>query len=1041
MYDYYTPGFPCTTTSNMNVFCGMANGTAVLPISYALALAGSDVVTTVEPMTGCTVVTISTPSALHVCPLVKEAHAHSLWEVSLPDQHVTQALLGPLRAGGLTRGPSCRGAGAGGAHGPIQVGDQLLVIAITSSKDQQKRKAILCSPYAARNGWAREQRLTKALPLELDLFNTDYKNQGATRQEFIVSLGYREFRPPMTLQNVYTLLTRVKFGEDLRLLPSPAGFQHLAHCHHSQELRLYYDSFGDGTYFDPRLCSEAALLLEAEVEAAKQAEVEAAKAHKKPPNKPAPKRNHPPAGDAQQTHPAATGVGKRSKVCIKPVKVVLTAASRQTSTHETAPAHGPQERFVPPLVPQHQLGATLRATSRVDGLRDLCAHISSRSGASLLRWCMSHTQGTPPQALQTWDTKAGSTITVPAAIHGDGFKGNLEVIEFGERDPIGHARMRARQHKVVLLNMANATNAGGGYLSGAQAPEEELCQQSDLYLRLQLAKARHQYPILPGTALLTPEVQLSNHGAPPQGATSLVMADIVSVAAMHHQSEAQVMQTLQVAAPSLVAVWMVVITAARVSGAKELVISCLGAGECHNPPELVGVMLIVALRICAPGQSLDLISVVIPDDHPGHRGDGTLKRMKRGIQWASRSVEAFTLCNTLCGLTGGLAPSTMGPLASGYQLADVTPHQATQWVDNSCHVDATLELFSLVVAHSQMCASVLHSPVSWVLWSPLLEDTPNGPTVEAAQSLTLNLSLALNQRVQIATGEYQGPHLVACALLNHYRNMVRQSLVQCDQADLLGREHVGYRHMTMTNCWNAGESLGRFFAGDPTGNAAQPWLGVLTDSTCRCARTGLREKYKQRLHRVLTPKHGDVWTEFVVQHITPTWNPCGQCGQTSRVDTPKYPPGQAASWNRHKLAGVPPIITILVDPCDTGTANKVFTLRPGDQHFLPLPEVAPINFHLLSVLYYGAGHYIVVQNCRWFGVHTNGGLQPRTTDDWRKFDGMHGRGVGQCCDPPTGGNIGEFRVEVVTYGLSYVEATPWQVCIPFLSSTYIQAVD
>lgn len=69
---------------------------------------------------------------------------------------------------------------------------------------------------------------------------------------------------------------------------------------------------------------------------------------------------------------------------------------------------------------------------------------------------------------------------------------------------ISHARHPSARHArhVCVLNMANQTSAGGGWLNGAMAQEEELCYRSSLSFTL---KRRH-YPIGKHDVLYSPTV-------------------------------------------------------------------------------------------------------------------------------------------------------------------------------------------------------------------------------------------------------------------------------------------------------------------------------------------------------------------------------------------------------------------------------------------------------------------------------------------------------------------------------------------------------
>lgn len=66
--------------------------------------------------------------------------------------------------------------------------------------------------------------------------------------------------------------------------------------------------------------------------------------------------------------------------------------------------------------------------------------------------------------------------------------------------------------RTCALNFANAVTAGGRYRSGGMAQEEDLCRLiPQLYPSLAAAARAGQYPIQPGTALLTSGVRIARH--------------------------------------------------------------------------------------------------------------------------------------------------------------------------------------------------------------------------------------------------------------------------------------------------------------------------------------------------------------------------------------------------------------------------------------------------------------------------------------------------------------------------------------------------
>ena len=66
-------------------------------------------------------------------------------------------------------------------------------------------------------------------------------------------------------------------------------------------------------------------------------------------------------------------------------------------------------------------------------------------------------------------------------------KFNIQVKNCGSFDPLNEFE------NCCVLNFASAVHAGGGYIRGAQAQEEALCRQSDLYEELKLQTDFYQY--------------------------------------------------------------------------------------------------------------------------------------------------------------------------------------------------------------------------------------------------------------------------------------------------------------------------------------------------------------------------------------------------------------------------------------------------------------------------------------------------------------------------------------------------------------------
>lgn len=90
--------------------------------------------------------------------------------------------------------------------------------------------------------------------------------------------------------------------------------------------------------------------------------------------------------------------------------------------------------------------------------------------------------------------------------------------------------------KIGVLNMANARTPGGGFIYGARAQEEALCNRTDLYIALLMAQQMGNYPLKIGHSFVIDGVNilLDNNFKFIQNNKSLA---IISAAAKHYSSE------------------------------------------------------------------------------------------------------------------------------------------------------------------------------------------------------------------------------------------------------------------------------------------------------------------------------------------------------------------------------------------------------------------------------------------------------------------------------------------------------------------------
>lgn len=201
--------------------------------------------------------------------------------------------------------------------------------------------------------------------------------------------------------------------------------------------------------------------------------------------------------------------------------------------------------------------------------------------------------------------------------------------------------LRIPNWKIGVLNMANATTPGGGFISGARAQEEALCSRTDLYIALLMGKQMGNYPLKIGHSFVIDGVNilLDNNFRFIQNNKNLT---IISAAAKHYSSENEANLDKQMK-DIIVQNWLSIIYAGSLANIDELVISALGCGAFNNPPEEVASQLFNALRICVAG-NIKKISVIIFDDHNGQRKGGNFERFSKSfIQKYQQENKTFNL--------------------------------------------------------------------------------------------------------------------------------------------------------------------------------------------------------------------------------------------------------------------------------------------------------------------------------------------------------------------------------------------------------------
>ena len=176
---------------------------------------------------------------------------------------------------------------------------------------------------------------------------------------------------------------------------------------------------------------------------------------------------------------------------------------------------------------------------------------------------------------------------------------------------------------VVLLNFASAKNAGGGFLNGAKAQEEDLCRSSGLYL-CQLeqpddyaANRAEKSMLYTDHIIYSPRVpffRVSGEGLLNECFYPSVITAPAPNAGVFLQREphgaAALAQTLQRRADYVLAV-------AKDQAQKNLVLGAWGCGVFRNPPEQVAAAFAESLRQPEFADCFERIVFAIYDRSPG----------------------------------------------------------------------------------------------------------------------------------------------------------------------------------------------------------------------------------------------------------------------------------------------------------------------------------------------------------------------------------------------------------------------------------------
>jgi hypothetical protein len=95
--------------------------------------------------------------------------------------------------------------------------------------------------------------------VELMFAVTDYKLQGQTLDKLILSLGERTFKPHLSLQKLYVLVSRVRAAKDIRLLKpqDPNGFNYIKHLQHVPALHVWNSGYNASRSWEDNLANAA----------------------------------------------------------------------------------------------------------------------------------------------------------------------------------------------------------------------------------------------------------------------------------------------------------------------------------------------------------------------------------------------------------------------------------------------------------------------------------------------------------------------------------------------------------------------------------------------------------------------------------------------------------------------------------------------------------------------------------------------------------------------------------------------------------------
>ena len=232
LYDYFVKGAPAICLANHATAAGVANGTRGLYACVDLQ-PGTEVHVQAATAGRPTILTLSkTPHAVGIRLQTEREGGHS------QQQHIDA-----IMAAGASMHPE---------HCVVPI----------AFKGGYKRKVHLSSTYAAEHGFPTSFSVcnNSLLPCNHDFSGTDYGRQGCTvRDFFLLFLGKRPTMPYMNLRSLYVLLSRVKHGSRILVMPFAGDLQHLVRMSHPVELRIFERAFTEEGHLEQRLMEQAAM--------------------------------------------------------------------------------------------------------------------------------------------------------------------------------------------------------------------------------------------------------------------------------------------------------------------------------------------------------------------------------------------------------------------------------------------------------------------------------------------------------------------------------------------------------------------------------------------------------------------------------------------------------------------------------------------------------------------------------------------------------------------------------------------------------------